>query len=240
MTTKPAETFPDVEELSLAALDEKSHFYSWSDAPELWRSLEVETCSECGATLVIGAGGERLHSDEDSAVKCAGYVNAEGPMMNFYYPLPNLDYALRTRFGDDASRALDAEQRLGAEDAGLHAATRTLASLPLALIEFTDANHDDDNKHALALTGGGMDLSWEICEAYMRLGYAPPVFFDPPLMSGRGKAPVDLWILAGCRRARLASIKCAQRALERLDERFPPPAAPKRAKRGDSPGALPR
>jgi hypothetical protein len=34
----------------------------------------------------------------------------------------------------------------------------------------------DDEPH-LALTGGGMDLSWDICWAYMVLGYLPPVHF---------------------------------------------------------------
>lgn len=31
----------------------------------------------------------------------------------------------------------------------------------------------------MALAGGGMDFSWDICEAYIRLGMLPPVHFRP-------------------------------------------------------------
>jgi hypothetical protein len=52
----------------------------------------------------------------------------------------------------------------------------------------------------LALTGGGMDLSWEICEAFLLLGFAPPAHFagNLPRMSGRGKSRLDKKILQGC------------------------------------------
>ncbi len=45
-----------------------------------------------------------------------------------------------------------------------------LKDVPLCIV-------DMEGDHYLALTGGGMDLSWEICEAYMRLGYLPPTHF---------------------------------------------------------------
>jgi hypothetical protein len=201
--------------MSLAALDEKAHSYSWCDNSEAWQSWEADNCSACHALLVLNAGGERQHSDEaDSA--CPGRVNAEGPMMNYYYPVPHLDYALRTRLG------------------GVEGAAKAIADLPLALVEFLDDNLDDDEKHALALTGGGMDLAWEICEAYMRLGYLPPVEFKPAVMSGRGTSPRDQWVLAGCRRARTALIEVMQRRLESLDRDFPPPAAWKIGKKRSS------
>lgn len=60
------------------------------------------------------------------------------------------------------------------EDAGA-----ALAGLPLCAVEMYDG------EKGLALTGGGMDLSWEICEAYIRLGHLPPVHFDLSDMSGR-------------------------------------------------------
>lgn len=56
-----------------------------------------------------------------------------------------------------------------------------------------------DGKTGLALTGGGMDLSWEICEAFMLLGFLPPLHFaDLPDISGRGTDKRDRWIIAGC------------------------------------------
>lgn len=49
-----------------------------------------------------------------------------------------------------------------------------------------------DDEPKLALAGGGMDLSWEICEAYIKLGYLPPAHFcELPKMAGRGKSEGD-------------------------------------------------
>jgi hypothetical protein len=59
-----------------------------------------------------------------------------------------------------------------------------LVDLPLCVVEIGD-------ERGLALTGGGMDLSWEIAEAYVRLGYYPPTWIDLPAMSGRGESAKD-------------------------------------------------
>lgn len=50
----------------------------------------------------------------------------------------------------------------------------------LVLVEF-------DGEYFLALSGGGMDLSWEIARAYMLLGYLPPLHFvrDLPRFAGQ-------------------------------------------------------
>ncbi len=60
-----------------------------------------------------------------------------------------------------------------------------------------------DGNYYLALTGGGMDFTWEICESYMALGYLPPSHFARrlPGMAGRGQSERDRWIAAGCRRS---------------------------------------
>ena len=34
-----------------------------------------------------------------------------------------------------------------------------------------------DWEAALAVSAGGMDLSWDVCEAYLLLGYLPPLNF---------------------------------------------------------------
>ena len=88
--------------------------------------------------------------------------------MNYYYPLP---------------RELDpSEERQIA-----------LAHLPLCLVQF-----EDSGKCALALTGGGMDMSWEICEAFMVLGFLPPVHFAGlPDMAGLKLDARNRWIMAG-------------------------------------------
>jgi hypothetical protein len=60
------------------------------------------------------------------------------------------------------------------------AATKLL-DLPLTLVRF-----EHSGEYGLALTGGGMDLSAEICKAYIALGQRPPVHFcDVPRMAGR-------------------------------------------------------
>ena len=57
-------------------------------------------------------------------------------------------------------------------------AGRLLADTCLVVVEV-------DGRTGLALTGGGMDLSWEIAAAFVALGMLPPVHFaDLPGMAG--------------------------------------------------------
>lgn len=72
--------------------------------------------------------------------------SAEGPMMSSYWPVSEED-------------SLDENElaRLAAK----------IADLPLCVVYV-------DGTVGLALTGGGMDLSWEIAEAFIRIGYYPP------------------------------------------------------------------
>lgn len=76
-----------------------------------------------------------------------GTDRAEGPMMSSYWPVR-----------DDATD-LDEDDlcRMAAK----------IAHLPLCVVYV-------DGTVGLALTGGGMDLSWEIAEAFIRIGYYPP------------------------------------------------------------------
>jgi hypothetical protein len=165
--------------------------YDWSQGhAETWDYFSASRCEKC-REIIPGRNGEK-HCDIDGESECDGYVPTnEGPMMNYYYPLPGFD-------GDPNDAAV------------------ALVDLPLVVIQFTDSGD-----YALALSGGGMDLSWEICEAYMRLGYLPPVHFaDLPQMSGRGQSTRDRWIIAGCRRATQGVKNHAGRVLRRLRENF--------------------
>lgn len=99
---------------------------------------------------------------------CTYTLYNEGPMMNFRY-------------------SVDVRRVGGPEEAA-----KAIYSLPLCIV---DLNHGG---YYLALTGGGMDLTWEIAEAYMRLGYLPPTFcHDLPRYWGKTN-PVDRWIVEGC------------------------------------------
>ncbi len=68
----------------------------------------------------------------------------EGPMMNFFYPLPT-----SFRRGEVAAAA-------------------QLHNMCLVSV---------DGDYGLALTGGGMDMTWYIVMSYVGLGYLPPVDF---------------------------------------------------------------
>ena len=98
------------------------------------------------------------------------------PMMNYYYPLPN---------HNDITGRLDHQQRLLLDFAG---------NVVLVLV---------NDEPVLALTGGGMDFSWEICHAYILLGYYPPVHFCklPRMADKNSLDPKDARIIAGCRRS---------------------------------------
>lgn len=75
---------------------------------------------------------------------------SEGPMMNYWYSIE-----------EDADRYSSFDPI---------AAAVAVADLPVCIVEV-------DGAYGLALTGGGMDLSWEICAAFIALGKLPPVHF---------------------------------------------------------------
>jgi hypothetical protein len=58
------------------------------------------------------------------------------------------------------------------------------------------------DEYYMALGGAGMNMSWEICEAYMLLGFLPPTHFAKlPDLAGLRKNARVKWILAGVRRS---------------------------------------
>jgi hypothetical protein len=72
----------------------------------------------------------------------------------------------------------------------------------------------------LALTGGGMDLSWQICDAFVAAGYLPPFHFcrGLPTMAGYVPAPVTI---AAIRRTLEIQAQRASVARRDFDRRFP-------------------
>jgi len=101
-------------------------------------------------------------------------LDDSGPMMGYYYPVE--------------------VNRVG----GVAGAALAIARLPLCVVEWLEDGLETGS-YALALTGGGMDLSWEIIEGYMRLGYLPPFHFvPPPAMAGKRLDARHKWLLAGC------------------------------------------
>ena len=173
-----------IKDLYYGMTDVKPVDFDWTEGyPEKWDYFAASRCEKCGK-IVVGRNGEDC--------ECGGWLpENEGPMMSYYYPLPQFNMPC-----DEAAKLL--------------------VDLPLVVVEFQDSGDK-----ALALSGGGMDLSWEICEAYMLLGYFPPVHFcDLPEMAGRGQSKKDRWIIAGCRCSLQSAKHRAGSSLRRLRERF--------------------
>jgi len=119
--------------------------------------------------------------------------NEEYFPMNYIYPLPpEFERDMEERFGEDWRRKIKEK-----------------------LVCMTVVYIIDEDRYYLALTGAGMDFSWEICETYINLGYLPPIeFCDLPNLAGKDYSkPENKRIVLACLRsvelaeARISSIK---------------------------------
>jgi hypothetical protein len=87
---------------------------------------------------------------------------------------------------------------------------KLIADLPLCIVRVHDT-------YGLALTGGGMNLSWEIVEAFTRLGMLPPTdHVDLPRMAGFKRDERTSYLIAACRRALQVQIDILSHDMERL------------------------
>jgi len=78
------------------------------------------------------------------------------------------------------------------------------------------------DEYFLALTGGGMDMTWEICESYINLGYYPPVqYCRLPRISGRGESAKDRQIIECCNESLRAAAGWYAQRLKDNQARFP-------------------
>lgn len=172
----------DDEEETHAKVPDTDGDFPWSDSSE----CECETCE--GTGFVEGGAGHPTNTSGTCEVDdCPNYGErfAEGPMMNYLYPL-------------DAVSDSDAHK---------------LVDLPLCIVTFNDADND-----GLALTGGGMDLSWDIATAYVRLGYLPPLHFARlPAYAGMKLTDEHRLVLAAMRRSCEVEMAQARAGIAHLD-----------------------
>jgi len=129
----------------------------------------------------------RENEEKTGYAGCDDMLDSNSPMMNYYYPLYHCD-------------------SFDMEDA------KKISHLPLCIVYFVESE-----EYALALTGGGMDLSWQICEAYVRLGYYPPTHFRLPKMSGKGASPKNLAIVEACIKGREIARRWANNDIKDLE-----------------------
>lgn len=75
-----------------------------------------------------------------------------------------------------------------------------------------------NGEYCLALTAGGMNLTWEIVESYVNLGYLPPAALcDLPRMAGRGDSEKDQLLAEASRMSCEALMNRLRMQIERID-----------------------
>jgi hypothetical protein len=200
----------NIKQLGCDAVNIKPVNVDWrelrGDDGEGWRSYEASECDGCGQVVVLDAGrGDDAHKDigadrPEDHDGCGGTLNDDGLEHESGNPLlscsdctyvvidpdhcdgniplvegPMMNYYYPVKLYDCADAA------------------RKIAHLPLCVVEMRDG------ETGLALTGGGMDLSWEICEAFICLGYYPPAHFcDLPEMADKYMNERTLKIIKAC------------------------------------------
>lgn len=208
-----------VEELSYANIDVKPIDYQWTgnnhkdycegrSADEdsgMWRQIYPKF-DLTNANLKLKEHGESAvepddHSDDNSVEEATGQANERlreiyrdgdnfQPMMNYYYPLDAHHWHGRP---EELQARLD-----------LFGGACLLAEI--------------DDGVVLALMGGGMDLTWDICLAYVLAGCLPPAHFasDLPEFSGMKLDTKHKIIMAACERSLRGMIERQERGLKRL------------------------
>jgi hypothetical protein len=189
----------DTERLSYANIGTTPIDVDWSELEfeTDWHYVEAERCeNEHGAEEITRAeeGWETVEVDEENGQIITTSRECPACDAELYGEGPMMNYWYPADIDDQEAAAMK------------------LVDLPLCVVEV-------HGETGLALTGGGMDLSWEICEAYVELGLYPPAHFCRlPGMAGRGKSERDVRILRACRESILGMMNRASYGLARVEE----------------------
>jgi hypothetical protein len=171
----------------------------WKIVPPDWGMFEpAELASFLEDTAGKSATARKEDEDDDAwmerLLETTNETSEEelglDPMMSYAYPLE------------------------GARDpsALAYAVATNPHGLPLTVVEIGGEPY-------LALTGGGMDLSWEICAAYIACGYLPPLHFAQhlPRMAGWEREAWRGPVLEACALSAAIARSWAQRAAEDIE-----------------------
>ncbi len=171
----------------------------WYDEFELDQALtDADADDDAERTALFEDAREAFHDAQDDS--CGG--QAEGPLYNEFYVLEGASGPSFAAFDHDT----------------LTEWAKQLDHLPVVAVELGGA-------YGLALAGGGMDLSWEIAEAHLRLGYRVPSWIDLPEMADgrlRGDTLTEdrAAIVRAVIRDQRARAAAATRSADRLAERY--------------------
>jgi len=187
-----------VRDLRNDTVDVQSRHIDWAatlgEDLEGWEAFEAVDCDECDRVTVLttAMGGDEHRYIEPEFENEDGEVVENECMGHLYFegPMMNSFYPCPFNDTDEAARAI--------------------ASLPLCVIVL------QDGETGFALTGGGMDLSWEICDAYIRCGFLPPFqFCCLPDMAGKDRESRTQLILTACQRT--ADVRGSQAEYRRIE-----------------------
>jgi hypothetical protein len=159
-----------------------------------WSSAEVVACPNCTRFVVAVDGVIEEHNVDAGDGDCETCDGSNEPCQEAEGPM--MSYWYPCTFPDDM---IEAARALG---------INTVCAVTV------------DGKEGLALTGGGMDLSWEICAAFVTMGCLPPMHFasDLPMMGGIRLDPGNLLTLAAAQRSCEVAASWATRGAARVAE----------------------
>lgn len=199
----------------------------WSEADgERWLTYEAVACEKCGHTLVLeGAGGDCQHDDIDPDAtlppctvgvhhggigpceSCSDSTGEEGIGICDCVDVP-CDGHVPEATGPMMNYFYPCPLK------ETYGPALAIAHLPLCVVEDTLSE-----TVGFALTGGGMDLSWEICAAYVSAGYLPPTSIQlPQTASSSLKQGWMLDVFQAMRRSIEVQQNWLRNSLDRLDE----------------------
>lgn len=154
------------------------------DGDPAWDYIEAAECEECGNWIVDDTDHAFINADGDP-VPAEALLDSNDLDENDLDEWAEANGVRRCpRDGDNYREFDSAEGPMMnyrypiSSHVYTSAHAHKIADLALCLVESSDGHV------FLALTGGGMDMSWDICDAYVRLGFLPPSHFDLPDLAG--------------------------------------------------------
>lgn len=195
-----------VANLRNCAIDAASRRVDWSsllgEDLEGWEAWEVVDCHECGREVLMSS---RMGCDQHR------YIEPEITVTDEDGDEDEIENECMGELDHEVGPQMNIFYPCELSD--LEEAARAISHLPLCVVEM------EDGETGFALTGGGMDLSWEICAAYIACGFLPPLqFCDLPGMAGRERHKDTALVLTACARSCEVAEGWAARKRERLAE----------------------